>query len=568
MCHGSVAAPLEAEVGIDGIDLDDALTRAQRGEHAAVCAQLRAALVGPALPAPTRLGVLMVLGAAEYYAGDYSGSTETCGRACELAAALGSIGRHAYGLSIRASSLIELGEVGRATEDLLHAELLLARMGDDSLGDPPGALPSGPAGGLRGNPAGQPVDEDSSEDRDRLVGRVRKSLAGSYAELEMFERALVHMQVDTSSSTLIADTINLANLHLRWARHLQRMSRCDEPDAAWRDHLQRAADGLRDAAELIEAGPRTWAALVDKMRKETAAQLDPAAGVEALRAVIDGGVDTGLANTTAVSLAALTTALRRVGRLAESECAGRRALELLGDPRIYAETVTDVLFAVHRTQRERGVPGAETADAYLAAASGELSQLRQERADAFNARLDHELRRQRLADLDDRARHDPLTGLANRRAFDAWLADHPSGPAVLALVDLDNFKSINDSYGHGAGDVVLARFARALAGALTAGATVVRYGGDEFVVVRAGAEKESDRWADRIKAIADGLEIDDVAPGIRLSASVGVRTAAPGESTGSLLGEADAQMYRTKLSCRAAGRCQSAPPPRWPSVPS
>lgn len=498
------------------IDLDVALTRAQRGDPAAVADELRSVLHRRGVTPEHRLALLATLATTEYYGGDHRRSVQTCGLACDLAAELGSAGWQAYSLSIRASSLIELDDIGRATDDLVAAELLLEGMAADPRTDP-------------------------------IRGRVRRSLAGSYAELEMFERALIHMRIVAAQPThQIPDTINLANLHLRWARYLQRIRGRDELDAEWRDHLRAAADGLRIAAGLIDAGPRTWAALVDKMRKETAAQLDPTEGVEPLRALIADGVDTGLANTTAVSLAALVTALRRVGRLDESLGAGRRAMDLVDHHQVYAETATDVLFAVHRTQRQLDVPGASTADAYLAAASGELSQLRQERADAFTARLDHELRRQRLADVDERAHHDPLTGLANRRALDAWLADHPRGPAVLAVVDLDNFKSINDSHGHAAGDAVLGRFAVALSDMLADEATVVRYGGDEFVLVAAGPASLADHWAERITVLAADLEIGDVAPGHRLSASVGVQVVPPGADTGSLLPDADTRMYRAK----------------------
>ncbi|WP_037364442.1 GGDEF domain-containing protein [Nakamurella lactea] len=494
------------------VDLEDALTRAQRGEHEAVRQELRAE-VARTSAAAQRLPILITLGAVEYYAGEFRGSVQTCGLAAELARELRAPGWLGYGLSVRAGSWIELGEVGGATDDLLQAELVLHRIGDS----------------------------------DPFAGRIRRSLAGSYAELELFEQALLHMSgVGTDEANRIADTINRSNLHLRWARWLHRVDPSDRPGPQQREHLLAAAAGLQTAAELIERGPRTWGALVDKMRKETAAQLDPAAGVEPLRALIDDGVDTGLANTTAVSLATLVTALRSLGRLDESEKAGRRALELIEDPRIYAETVTDVLFAVHRTQRALGVAGAAAADGYLAATSGELLRLRQERADAFAAQLEHELRRQALRDLRERAHRDPLTGLGNRRALAAWFAEHPRGPAAIALLDLDNFKLINDSYGHVVGDAVLVRLADALTATLEPGATVIRYGGDEFVVVHATGLDPSDRWTEQIRSVATTLNIDDIAPGQRLSASIGVRTASPEQDTRLLLDQADALMYRNK----------------------
>lgn len=520
---------------MSSIDLADALTRAQRGDHATVCRQLRAHVARPELQGEERVSALMTLGAVEYYAGEYRASVDSCGQAADQAEGRGTPAPQAYSLSTRASSWLELGEVTHAVDDLLRTELLLLRI-----------------------PATDP-----------FAGRIRRSLAGSYAELEMFEHAAAQLETVTATDpgTGVADAINTSNLHLRWARHLQRLSAADEPTDERRSHLLQAASGLRRAVELMQDGPQTWAALVDKMQRETAAQLDPATGVGPLLELIDTGVDTGLANTTAVSLATLVTALRRLGRLNESAAAGRQALALIDDPRIYSETLTDVLFAVHRTDRallaasdgghdageDPGSADVGGAAAYLAAAADELALLRQERVDSYAARLHHELHRRDLADLRNRVQRDPLTGVGNRRALDDWFTRHPRGPALLALVDLNKFKAINDTFGLGAGDAVLSRFALALDTTLVPAAAVMRYGGDEFVIVRHGDDEAdlaslAEQLADDIRSVATTLSIEDVAPGRRISASVGVHTAAAGQDTRSLLGQADRQMYQDKSS--------------------
>lgn len=89
---------------------------------------------------------------------------------------------------------------------------------------------------------------------------------------------------------------------------------------------------------------------------------------------------------------------------------------------------------------------------------------------------------------------DPLTGLPNRRALDETLA-RLSGAFALAMVDVDHFKSFNDTHGHEAGDIVLRRVARALAA--QAGGRAFRYGGEEFCVVYPGRDA---------KAAAEALE--------------------------------------------------------------
>lgn len=80
--------------------------------------------------------------------------------------------------------------------------------------------------------------------------------------------------------------------------------------------------------------------------------------------------------------------------------------------------------------------------------------------------------------------HDPLTGMPNRRAFDEALEDlSPSGLHAVLMLDLNGFKAINDTHGHGAGDALLRVVADRIAGAVRAGDTAARLGGDEFAVI-------------------------------------------------------------------------------------
>lgn len=107
---------------------------------------------------------------------------------------------------------------------------------------------------------------------------------------------------------------------------------------------------------------------------------------------------------------------------------------------------------------------------------------------------------QTIARSEDQARHDPLTGLANRRglrfAFDAQLpttAPSVTPVGVLAVLDLDDFKHVNDTYGHETGDALLVAVGTRLAEAVGADGTVARSGGDEFVLLlRPGADDVSE----------------------------------------------------------------------------
>ena len=153
------------------------------------------------------------------------------------------------------------------------------------------------------------------------------------------------------------------------------------------------------------------------------------------------------------------------------------------------------------------------------------------------------------------ALHDPLTGLANRRLLqellDADLArTHRAGaPLAVAFVDLDDFKSVNDNYGHDAGDTVLCEVARRLLAIVRGGDVVARLGGDEFVIAYEPNDPIAGHLVQRIdKALSLPIEIT---PTLALScrASVGVAdTRTAGRDAAALIAAADAAMYRVKRS--------------------
>jgi two-component system, chemotaxis family, sensor kinase Cph1 len=149
----------------------------------------------------------------------------------------------------------------------------------------------------------------------------------------------------------------------------------------------------------------------------------------------------------------------------------------------------------------------------------------------------------RLATL---AMLDPLTGLANRRALTEHLERSTEAAIALLFLDLDGFKSINDTHGHEAGDEVLIETARRLLEHTRLEDRVVRLGGDEFVVVcQRIAPPEAEALARRIAAAASQPIGGD---GYQVTASVGIVTASAGADASVLLEQADAAMYRAKQS--------------------
>ena len=151
------------------------------------------------------------------------------------------------------------------------------------------------------------------------------------------------------------------------------------------------------------------------------------------------------------------------------------------------------------------------------------------------------------------ALHDPLTGLANRSLILDHLhralarADRRKTLVAVVFVDLDDFKRINDTLGHLAGDEVLVEVARRLRPAVRPADTLGRWSGDEFVVVSEDLERAADAPA-IVGRIAAAFEALFAVAGTELhvNASIGVAVSAGGDQPVSLIAAADSAMYRSK----------------------
>ncbi|MFZ5755414.1 MAG: GGDEF domain-containing protein [Pseudomonadota bacterium] len=161
------------------------------------------------------------------------------------------------------------------------------------------------------------------------------------------------------------------------------------------------------------------------------------------------------------------------------------------------------------------------------------------------------------ARIRDLAIRDELTQLFNRRHImdvlreQKMLADSGGYSFVLGYIDLDHFKRINDTYGHGVGDIVLKRFSDILRHSLREVDYAGRLGGEEFVVVLTRT-KLADALVvtERIRRAIESADFSDVQPGLKVTTSLGVTAYASPETLEDVLGRADSYLYQAKQGGR------------------
>ena len=178
--------------------------------------------------------------------------------------------------------------------------------------------------------------------------------------------------------------------------------------------------------------------------------------------------------------------------------------------------------------------------------SGQLQQ----RLDAAEFQLDQKTRQ--IASYLNEARTDSLTGLFNRRAFDQRLEElfanfrRGGRSFVIALVDVDHFKSVNDSHGHQIGDMALKTIANMLRDGLSDTLMVARFGGEEFAVIMEGPLAEASQYMDQVREDLHktGLSVDE----IKLRTTISVGLSEPSDDTGAapLVRRADEALYAAK----------------------
>jgi diguanylate cyclase (GGDEF)-like protein len=163
--------------------------------------------------------------------------------------------------------------------------------------------------------------------------------------------------------------------------------------------------------------------------------------------------------------------------------------------------------------------------------------------------------------LESMATTDELTGLPNRQAFSVLVppaireSERNNTPLLALMMDLDHFKSVNDRFGHAAGDVVLEQVGQVIQQSLRASDFVFRWGGEEFlVVVKSGGEGEGVALAEKIRRAVGTKRIEHGTNVLGLTISVGVAAHHKDESIDAWLARADRALYRAKEEGRNAVR--------------
>lgn len=256
----------------------------------------------------------------------------------------------------------------------------------------------------------------------------------------------------------------------------------------------------------------------------------------------------------------------KVARLLEQVASAQQAA---GDIAEALQTSKQLLQLRDRMDQEPVRPGNQTELVELELALEREAELMQATGSALvEANRQLAVKSKQLAEL---AMTDYLTGLHNRRYFSAKLEEAVSGSRArggafsVIFIDVDNFKAVNDDWGHETGDLVLQQLARLFRAVVRESDVVARWGGEEFAILLPGAgSKAAHAVADKVRQAVNAHDWSPLGAGLEVTMSAGVISSSdhPGASADQVMQIADTLLYRAKFAGRnRIIRSVNGPPP-------
>ena len=339
-------------------------------------------------------------------------------------------------------------------------------------------------------------------------------------------------------------------VQLTWGMSLDHLGLEEECRACWeavdRHHRLAVADpaGLPDVMLAVSHAER--ALLAGRLG-------DPVTGREHLRTAYAARAEPRSPLLVRVLAHAEGAVLAAEGRTDEARQVLRRLWDSVSDRAVPART-EDVPLLLARLDEADG----RTAEAlrWYRVLYGRYGRTQQEswqaRETAARLRVEQEALLRRSRELEADTLTDPLTGLPNRRAFDAYLdAILPAdGPVTLAVLDVDRFKRVNDGHGHPVGDEVLRTIGRLLREHCEDCDRYARYGGDEFVLCLPAPLDQARAAVAAVVAAVAGHPWGELAAGLRVTIGWGIAQAGPEDTATSLFATADRELLAAKRGRR------------------